>query len=248
MRELGARLVDEWNKVQIVKTKGKEGLDLATELDRRIEKELVQHLSGMLPGAGYIVEEHEDFQKSGQYQWVVDPIDGTKYYASGIPLFGISVGLVKDGNPVMGAIYVPTSDQLYVGGTDIPAMLNGTEISVRQAALDKSMISFELGQPEKLGAHSKWEHPVLNTLLERSYRVRMFGCGALSLAWLSSGSIINVYIAITPPTKFVDIAAGLAIAAAAGAKILQIPHPYDQSRTVIVVGSTKAVEEIQEVL
>ena len=83
-----------------------------------------------MPVHGIIGEEFGTHQADAQYQWVLDPIDGTKNFVSGTPLFGTLIGLLKDGQPILGVINNPIINHLLIG-TNNEARLNGDIVRVR---------------------------------------------------------------------------------------------------------------------
>ena len=102
-----------------------------TMADKIVELALRDAIASRFPGDDILGEEHDVTRGDGStgYQWVIDPIDGTKAFVSGKPTFGSLVGLLESGRPVAGFCDMPVLDELYIGvGTE--ASLNGTPISV----------------------------------------------------------------------------------------------------------------------
>lgn len=96
--------------------KGKHQDSPVTALDRDIETFLRRELRTAFPAHGLLGEEHaDDIAPGARHIWVLDPIDGTTNFAAGLPLFGISVGLLRDGVPVAGCIWVPVGPSLGPG-------------------------------------------------------------------------------------------------------------------------------------
>lgn len=235
--------------IRIAKIKDKTGKDFATEHDLAVELSLVNGLSAEFPEVGFELEENKHLQKTGQYRWVIDPIDGTKYFASGIPLFSISVALVQGDEPILGVIYNPISQQLYAGSNVSPAEVNGRIISISKVgSLAETTLSVDFTRrSEAWGPISHWSSEKIRELSERAYRIRMLGVGSLSLAWVAAGGAVNAYTGITGNTKFVDVAAGLAICKAAGAEVKKIINPVNGGDDYLV-GSINVVSEIEAVI
>ena len=102
-----------------------------TIADKTVELALRDAIASRFTGDDILGEEHDVTRGDGStgYQWVIDPIDGTKAFVSGKPIFGSLIGLLESGRPVAGLCDMPVLDELYIGvGTE--AWLNGTPISV----------------------------------------------------------------------------------------------------------------------
>lgn len=247
--EQGKKLAVGLENIVVVERKDSEGVDLATSLDGEIEKALVEGLGNAFSGVGFRVEEDEHLNKNAEYQWVIDPIEGTKYFASGVPLFCVSIGLVRNGDPVLGVIYNPVSKQLYSGSVDSPAECNGKRTRVLNTKdLAHTMVSVDFSKiAEEWPQVGAWVTKKLSILTNSTYRVRMLGVGALSLAWVASGSVVSAFTTLAGGTKIVDVAAGIAICRAAGATIKILKSPIN-GKPEFIVGAEHIVSAIEEIL
>ena len=106
-----------------------------TEADIALDTFLKDHLAELLPQAGWLSEETaDDPARLGQsHVWIVDPIDGTRAFASGHPDWAISIALVRDGRPVLGVLYAPIHDRLYEARIGEGAWCNGERMQVSTA-------------------------------------------------------------------------------------------------------------------
>lgn len=106
-----------------------------TEADIALDTFLKGHLSELLPQAGWLSEETvDDPARLGRsYVWIVDPIDGTRAFASGHPDWAISIALVRDGKPVLGVLYAPIHDRLYEARLGEGAWSNGVRLQLPDA-------------------------------------------------------------------------------------------------------------------
>jgi len=86
-----------------------------TEADRTVESQIRQIISQRHPDHGIIGEEHGSNQNLADYKWVIDPIDGTKSFISGMPTFGTLVGLTHNERPKLGVIDMPILDERWIG-------------------------------------------------------------------------------------------------------------------------------------
>ncbi len=100
-----------------------------TLADKTIESEIRSALVATFPEIGILGEEHGFEGSENSDIWIVDPIDGTRSFISGHPLFGMLVGLTRNLQPELGIVAMPALDETYVGGPGLGARLNGEKIS-----------------------------------------------------------------------------------------------------------------------
>lgn len=91
----------------------KEDVSPVTVADREAESLLRTRLLGAFPGDGFLGEEHGELPGSSGYRWIIDPVDGTRNFVRGIPLWGTLVGLEYRGEPIAGVVDVPALGQTY---------------------------------------------------------------------------------------------------------------------------------------
>lgn len=101
-----------------------------TSIDVNVQKYLEEKLLELLPGSSFVGEEGDTEKATGEYVWVVDPIDGTSNFIRDIGISSISVGLIKSGLPYLGVIYQPFRNEMYWGETGNGAYMNGKRIHV----------------------------------------------------------------------------------------------------------------------
>lgn len=117
--------------------------DYLTEVDGEIERLIQRRIARSFPGDAFFGEEGED-RNVGACTWVVDPIDGTANFARGIPHFGISVGMLHEGEPALGIICLPMSHEIFIARRGDGAILNGQPIAVSDT-MDMARATVELG-------------------------------------------------------------------------------------------------------
>ena len=101
-----------------------------TIADKQAEEIMREMIMKEYPAHGIIGEEFGKYNEDAEYQWVLDPIDGTKSFVSGTFLFGTLIGLMKDGQPIVGTIHHPLTSHLLIGTGD-ETRLNGELVKVR---------------------------------------------------------------------------------------------------------------------
>jgi myo-inositol-1(or 4)-monophosphatase len=127
--EAGAVLLAEHSRPQKISYKG--DVDLVTETDKRSEALIVGRLRREFPEHRIVAEEGSSgAAAASRYEWHVDPLDGTTNFAHGYPCFAVSIGLLLDGEPIVGVVFNPVSDELFSTMRGAGAFLNGKPIHV----------------------------------------------------------------------------------------------------------------------
>jgi inositol-phosphate phosphatase/L-galactose 1-phosphate phosphatase/histidinol-phosphatase len=101
-----------------------------TQADREAESRMREAIAGAVPDHGVIGEEHGRERADAEFVWVLDPIDGTKAFISGIPVFGTLIALLRNGRPILGVVDQPVSRERWVGAAGHGATLNGEPVRV----------------------------------------------------------------------------------------------------------------------
>jgi inositol-phosphate phosphatase/L-galactose 1-phosphate phosphatase/histidinol-phosphatase len=119
----------------------KNDLTPVTIADREAEAAMRRLIEAQFSDHGILGEEHGAVRREAEYVWVLDPIDGTKSFISGIPLFGTLIALTHRGRPILGVIDQAILGERWVGAVRRPTLLNGAPIRSRAcAALDKATL------------------------------------------------------------------------------------------------------------
>ncbi|QFU15735.1 3'(2'),5'-bisphosphate nucleotidase CysQ [Microvirga thermotolerans] len=113
----------------------KERSSPVTEADIALDSFLKERLTGLLPDAGWLSEETADdpARLDRSWVWIVDPIDGTRAFATGHPDWSISIALVRDGRPVLGVVHAPVHGRTYEAGLSRGAFCNGERMALPAA-------------------------------------------------------------------------------------------------------------------
>ena len=211
VRQAGALVRESYGRVQTVTAKGRR--DVVTDVDHRSEALLVGGITRRYPDDAILAEEAGLGGKAGGPRtWMVDPLDGTINYANGIPYFCVSVGLVVDGQPVVGAVLDPLRDDLYAASADGPARLNDRVVRAsRKAALADFVVSLTVLGNSRAGVPRVTEAIRIN---------RRMGSAALSLASVAAGRF-DAFIQNGGLSRW-DVAAAGFIAERGGARVTSL--------------------------
>jgi fructose-1,6-bisphosphatase/inositol monophosphatase family enzyme len=159
--------------------------DFVSRADTASEAAIVALLRAERPDDGVLGEEGAAAESANGRRWVVDGIDGTFNFLSGIPHWCVAVGLEQDGDPVAGAVFDPTGDELFLAGPGAPATANGAAARVRTGrALEAAAVATYL-RPDK----SEHRDATLSRLVDEIGIVRAGGAGTLELAWVAAGRV-----------------------------------------------------------
>ena len=161
--------------------------DFATQADLEAEKVIVDIIRKNFPSHNIIAEEKVRIDNNSEYTWAIDPVDGTISFASNMPFFSVSIGLLKNNEPIVGIIYHVEEKDLYFAEKGKGAFLNGTKISVSKTnQLDRAVIGLGIGTITRRKAKLKdYFDPLLNKVLS----VYILGGGAVTMALVARGSL-----------------------------------------------------------
>ncbi len=209
----GRTLARDFGEVENLQVSLKGPGDFVSAADKKAEKTLVEELSRARPGYGFLAEESAEIEGTDRaHRWIIDPLDGTTNFLHGIPIFGISIALEREGQIVAGVIFNPVMDELYVAERGGGAFVNDRRMRVaRRTALPDCVIATgipHLGKPGHPAYLKKLGHVMLD-----SAGVRRNGAAALDLAWVASGRFDGFWEDGLKPW---DIAAGMLMVREAG--------------------------------
>jgi myo-inositol-1(or 4)-monophosphatase len=130
--EAGGLLREQFGKEHAVRHK-EDLSSVVTDVDLAAERLLVDRIHGMYPAHNILAEESGFEDRGGEYTWVIDPLDGTSNFASALPWFGVMIAVLRGNRPVLGGMYLPLDDLLYVAEEGGGTTRNGTPVRVTQA-------------------------------------------------------------------------------------------------------------------
>lgn len=196
--------------------------DIVTRLDHEVGQFILEEVKKVYKNISLDSEEVEERVEAGDLLIRTDPIDGTKHFAAGIPLFVTSIALKEKNKTIFGLVIDPNSGDVYHAISGIGAFKNNQPIKVNNLNISKSFVFIELptsklfsANEEKFEAH--WSKA--KQIQVRAFRTRNIGLGALALCLVANGSI-SAYVDLSGTSKLYDMEAGIFIAHSAGAVIL----------------------------
>ena len=156
-----------------------------TYVDQESERRIVERLSKLLPGCGFIAEENPALLP-GDYTWVIDPLDGTTNFINGVPLYCVSIGLMHQQETILGVVYEPNLDECFYTWKGSPAFLNKKIIRVSKAmTINESL--FATGFPYYDYTRLDDYLAIFKYLLQNSQGARRLGSAAADLSYVACG-------------------------------------------------------------
>ncbi|MBU2545074.1 inositol monophosphatase [Patescibacteria group bacterium] len=234
-KDAGKILMDEFGKAKILKTKA-DKRDVCTNVDLKTEQMIIGKIKENYPDHKIYGEETGKTNGESDYTWIIDPIDGTRYYISGIKFFSVSIALWKDNEPILGVVYFPALDEIYYAEKGKGAFCDKKKLKVSSISnLKDSIIALDIACSNKLElSEKKTTTRRLETIFANTYRIRLFGLGTFVLCSIAKGGFEG-YFDLTGKEKVLDLVAGIIIAKEAGAKITGLDGKYLGKNTSHVV-------------
>ncbi len=205
----GQIIVDRFDSTLDIRFKGKN--DIVTDVDLAAEKAVLGLLRSEFPEFGVLAEESAPIDSDSGYTWVVDPLDGTRNYANGIPHFCTVVALAKGAEMVVGITYDPVRKERFVAEAGNGAFLNGAPMSVTDAQdVSQAAICFDLGYVD---AKAGLALDMIRSLWPNVRSLRLMGSSALGIAYAAAGRVDMYFHHALSPW---DVASGLLLVREAG--------------------------------
>jgi myo-inositol-1(or 4)-monophosphatase len=212
-REAGAILREGYGRVQHIQFKG--AVDLVTEYDHRSEALILSRLRATYPAHRLYAEESGRDAEAGEYEWLIDPLDGTVNFAHAVPCFAVSLALTRRGQLQAGVVYDPLRDELFSAAAGGGAMLNGEPIRVSaEVQLERALLT--TGFPYDVRTSPVNNFAEFMAFYKRAQAVRRPGSAALDCAYVACGRFDGYWEYKMKPY---DIGAGALLVREAGGRV-----------------------------
>ena len=210
------------------KISNKEGVnDLVTEVDHASEKAILSVLKSQFPDHYILSEEAGEIIQDSAYKWIIDPIDGTVNFAHGIPLNCVSIALEHNGAIILGVVYNPHMNELFIAEKGKGALLNDKAISV--SVQDKTVNAcLVTGFPYTYINVSNGPLEIFERFIRKGVPVRRLGSAAIDLCWVAAGRFDGFY---EHKLEAWDSAAGYLIVEEAGGRVTDF-----EGKTFVLTG------------
>jgi myo-inositol-1(or 4)-monophosphatase len=183
-RKSGALLKEKFSQTHKIQYKGE--INLVTEADKMSEDLIIAAISQKFPDHGILSEESPAITGAGKLRWIIDPLDGTTNYAHGYPVFCVSIALENEGTIVLGVIYDPMREEMFVAVRGGGLYLNEKKLHVSDVSdLSRSMLV--TGFPYDIRESKDNNLNFFNAMAIKVQAIRRAGSAALDLAYLAAG-------------------------------------------------------------
>ncbi|MCR9153818.1 MAG: inositol monophosphatase [Bacteroidetes bacterium] len=236
-RETGKFIGSQRRKVQSEQIETKALNSLVSYVDQEAERKLVAGLSQLLPEAGFITEEETVEQERQEWNWIIDPLDGTTNFLFDLPIFAVSVALYKDTEPHLAIIYEVGQDELFTARLGNGAYCNGLPISVsKEEDLSKTLIA--TGFPYYDFDRLKEFNELLGYFYTHTRGVRRLGSAATDLAYVAAGRFNGFFEYGLSPW---DVAAGILLVREAGGVVSNFSGEDDALFGKEIIASSQGI-------
>lgn len=214
-RQAGSIMIRHLNQLETLEVVEKARNEFVSQVDRLAEEAIIEVIRDYHPDHSILAEESGE-SGDHEYQWIIDPLDGTTNYLHGFPVFCVSIAVAHEGQIEHGVVYDPLRQEVFTASRGQGAQLDGRRIRVsKRAQMSQSLIA--TGFPYRMNKQFIDDYlAMLKAVIEDSAGVRRPGSAALDLCYVAAGRVdgfweigLNIW----------DIAAGALMIREAGGRI-----------------------------
>ena len=232
------------NNLDVIKVERKQQNDFVSEVDRAAEQAIIETILEAYPTHSILAEESGS-KGDSEFQWIIDPLDGTTNFLHGFPQYAISIALRHNGQITQGVIYDPVANDLFTATRGVGAFLNDRRICVsKRLYLQDALIG--TGFPYREFQHLDTYMAMLKDMLPRCAGVRRPGAAALDLAYVACGRFDGFFELGLSPW---DIAAGVLLVQESGGLAADVAGNENYLETGnVLAGNPKIFAQMLQVL
>lgn len=236
-RAAGNLIIRAVKRPDTIKIAEKGPNDYVTEVDQRVEREIISIIHKAYPSHGILAEESGEI-KGDDYQWVIDPIDGTRNFIHGFPHFAVSIAVLHKGKIEHGVIYDPMRQELFTATRGRGALLNDRKIRVSQCktleqALSGTGFAYRHHMKDKITPAN-----IFQAMVPATGDIRRAGAATLDLAYVACGRLDGFW---EFGLQLWDTAAGILLVKEAGGMICDPTGGEDYLKTGNVVAASPVI-------
>ena len=233
----GKILVRNFGKIAAADIENKSDFDFVTKVDREAEAQIIDYLARFYPDFSVHAEESGEDSRASAFQWLIDPLDGTKNYIHSFPVFCVSIALKYRGQIQTGVIYAPMFDELFTAVRGGGAFLNGKKIRVSATTrMPDAMLA--TGFPHAAKRYLDVYLQTFRELFLRVSAIRRAGSAALDLAYTACGRFEGFWEFKLNPW---DLGAGILLVEEAGGLVTDPAGGSRHLETGDLIAASRAI-------
>ncbi len=234
-------LLRHFDNLERLSVTAKQRNDFVSEADVQAEQEIIQILRKTYPNHGILAEESGEQHGHDDYQWVIDPLDGTTNFLHGIPHFAISIGFRHKNRLEAGLVYDPIRQEMFTASRGAGAQINDRRMRVSNIPqMENALLG--TGFPFRHPQHQPAYLNFFGSLFGKCVEVRRAGAASLDLAYVASGRLDGYW---EFGLKEWDIAAGALLVQEAGGLVSDFVGGNDFMKSGnIVAGNPKVFKAL----
>ena len=214
-----------FGKISAVDSKSSQ-IDLVSKADLESNEHIIDEIQSVYPEHSILSEETDEYLGTSNYQWIIDPLDGTTNFVHNLPIFSCSIGLKKNNQTILGVVYNPAAQKCFYAEKGKGAFLNENQIYVTSSnTLGKCLLV--TGFPYKHNLKYDLLFKIFKDFYDRTRGLRRLGAASLDLCFVAMGRFDGFYEYGLKPW---DICAGEIIVREAGGLVTDwdgkksVPH------------------------
>jgi len=208
-------IIRDFGEVEKLQVSRKGPGDFVTKTDKKVEKIIIEELEKARPKYGFIAEESGERKNESEFNWVIDPIDGTSNFMHGIPHFAISIALEKNGEVISGIVCDPIKNETFYAEKGRGAYLNNRRIRVSsRKSLDEVIGLYGCPPMIKIDGNKFFDQ--IKKASSQIHKLRNYGSAALDFTYVAAGRADSAWY---DHLNYWDYAAGKIILLEAGGTI-----------------------------
>ncbi len=220
-----------------IKVNVKQQNDFVTEVDRAAENTIIETLREVYPSHAILAEESGETTGDSEYQWIIDPLDGTTNFIHGFPQYAVSIALAHKGVLAHAVVYDTNRNELFTASKGAGAFLNDKRIRVsKRVKLEEALLG--TGFPYRMFEHIDTYLAIFKEMTRRSAGVRRPGAASLDLAYVAAGRLDGFWELGLSPW---DMAAGALLIQEAGGLVSDLDGDGNYLKTGNIVGGNPKV-------
>ncbi|MDZ4262013.1 MAG: inositol-1-monophosphatase [Pseudomonadota bacterium] len=236
-RQAGTVITRASNRMDSLNIQTKSPNDFVSEVDRQAEDEIIQTIRKAFPDHSILAEESGEHSAGDEFQWIIDPLDGTTNFLHQFPQYSVSIAVKQRGRLEHAVVFDPLKDEIFSASRGAGAQLNGRRLRVSKAnGLEGALLG--TGIPFKNQRYLDLYLQMLKTMVIPSAGIRRAGSAALDLAYVASGRLDGFWELDLKPW---DMAAGILLIQEAGGMVSDINGGHEIFETGHIIAANPKV-------